>query len=188
MIQSVIMAGFGGQGILLIGNMLAYAALGEGKHVTYMPAYGVEMRGGTANCTVVVSDEPIGSPIVGRPDAVIVMNLPSLKKFEPWVKPGGRLFLNTSLVPEGKRSRRDIEAFSIPANDLATEMGNARLANMILIGAYVKATGVVSQDSLIHSLSKVISERNARFIPQNVEAIKLGARRIPPVRENGARR
>ncbi len=178
MIQSVIMAGFGGQGILLIGNMLAYAALGEGKHVTYMPAYGVEMRGGTANCTVVVSDEPIGSPIVGKPDAVIVMNLPSLKKFESWIKPEGKLFLNTSLAPADERTREDIAFYPIPANDLASQMGNARLANMILIGAYVKATGIVSQDALIDSLSKVISERNARFIPQNIEAIKLGADQV----------
>ncbi len=181
MINSVIMAGFGGQGILLIGNMLAYAALEEGKHVTYMPAYGVEMRGGTANCTVVVSDQPIGSPIVGRPDSVIVMNLPSLKKFESWIRPGGNLFLNTSLVSEDKKTRTDITLFPIPANDLATEMGNARLANMILIGAYVEATGIVSQEALIGSLSKVISERNARFIPQNIEAIKLGASRVRTV-------
>jgi len=102
--NSVIMAGFGGQGILLIGNMLAYAGLEEGKHVTYMPAYGVEMRGGTANCTVVVSDEPIGSPIVGKPDAAIVMNLPSLKKFESWIKPGGTLLFNTSLVSPEKQT------------------------------------------------------------------------------------
>ncbi|RTZ93820.1 MAG: 2-oxoacid:ferredoxin oxidoreductase subunit gamma [Deltaproteobacteria bacterium] len=176
--NSVIMAGFGGQGILLIGNMLAYAGLEEGKQVTYMPAYGVEMRGGTANCTVVVADEPIGSPIVGKPDAVIVMNLPSLKKFESWIKPGGILLFNTSLVPTEQQKRTDITAYPVPANDLATEMGNARLANMILIGAYVAATGVVSQDSLINSLSKVISERNARFIPQNIEAIKLGAQQI----------
>jgi len=178
--NSVIMAGFGGQGILLIGNMLACAGLEEGKHVTYMPAYGVEMRGGTANCTVVVSDEPIGSPIVGKPDAAIVMNLPSLKKFESWIKPEGTLLFNTSLVSPEKQTRKDITVYPIPANDLATEMGNARLANMILIGAYVEATGVVSQESLINSLSKVISERNARFIPQNIEAIKLGARQINP--------
>lgn len=176
--NSVIMAGFGGQGILLIGNMLAYAALEEGKHVTYMPAYGVEMRGGTANCTVVTSDEPIGSPIVGKPESVVVMNLPSLKKFESWIKPGGNLFLNTSLVAEDKKTRDDISFYPIPANNLATEMGNARLANMILIGAYVETTGVVSQTSLINSLSKVISERNTRFIPQNIEAIKLGAQQV----------
>lgn len=176
--NSVIMAGFGGQGILLIGNMLAYSALGEGKHVTYMPAYGVEMRGGTANCTVVISDKPIGSPIVGKPEAVIIMNLPSLKKFESWVNPGGALFFNTSLVPPEQQTRKDIIAYPIAASDLAANMGNARLANMILIGAYVKAMGVVSQDSLINSLSKVISKRNARFIPQNIEAIKLGARQI----------
>ena len=178
MINSVIMAGFGGQGILLIGNMLAYAALEEGKYVTYMPAYGVEMRGGTANCTVVVSDQPIGSPIVGQPDSVIVMNMPSLKKFESWIKAEGNLFLNTSLVPEEEKTREDIRFYPVPANDLATEMGNARLANMILIGAYVEVTGTVSQEALISSLSKVISERNARFIPQNVEAIKLGASKI----------
>ena len=176
--NSVIMAGFGGQGILLIGNMLAYAALEEGKHVTYMPSYGVEMRGGTANCTVVTSDEPIGSPIVGKPESVIVMNLPSLKKFESWIKPGGNLFFNTSLISPDQQTRRDITVYPVTANDLATEMGNARLANMILIGAYAETTGVVSQTSLISSLSKVISERNARFIPQNVEAIKLGAQQV----------
>ncbi len=173
------MAGFGGQGILLIGNMLAFAALEEEKEVTYMPAYGVEMRGGTANCTVVISDEgPIGSPIVGKPDAAIVMNLPSLKKFESWIKPGGNLLFNTSLVPFEQQTRKDIHVYPIAANDLATEMGNARLANMILIGAYVEITRVVSQEALINSLSKVISERNARFIPQNVQAIKLGAQQV----------
>ena len=176
--QNVIMAGFGGQGILLIGNMLAYAALAEGKHVTYMPAYGVEMRGGTANCTVVVSDDPIGSPITGKPDSVIVMNLPSLKKFESWLKPGGNLFLNTSLVTEDQKTRDDLAFYPIPANGLATEMGNARLTNMILIGAFVEATKIVTEASLIAALSKVISERNARFIPQNIEAIKSGAQRV----------
>ncbi len=172
------MAGFGGQGILLIGNMLAYAALEEKKYVTYMPSYGVEMRGGTANCTVVISDEPIGSPIVGKPDSVIAMNLPSFRKFESWVKPGGSLFLNTSLIPEGSGTRDDVSFYPVPAGEIATEVGHVRLANMVLIGAYVAVTGVVSKDSLIHSLSKVISERNARFIPQNIKAIKLGARQV----------
>lgn len=176
--EAVIMAGFGGQGILLIGNMLAYAGLEEGKHVTYMPSYGVEMRGGTANCTVVISDEPIGSPIVGKPESAIVMNLPSLKKFESWIKAGGSLFLNTSLISREQQTRKDINVYPVAANDLAKEIGNARLANMILIGACVEATNIVTQTSLINSLSKVISERNAQFIPKNIKAIKIGAQQV----------
>lgn len=171
----VIMAGFGGQGILLIGNLLSYAAMEEGRRVTYFPAYGVEMRGGTANCTVVVSDEEIGSPVVGRPSSVIVMNGPSLERFRQSVKEGGTLILNRSLVDPGKVDRGDVRVVAVPANDIAREIGSPQLASMVALGAYAGLTGVVAVESLVRAMPNVIPKRNERFIPLNIEAVRRGA-------------
>lgn len=171
----VIMAGFGGQGILMIGNLLSLAAMEEGKHVTYFPAYGVEMRGGTANCTVVVSDEEIGSPVVGRPHACVIMNGPSLEKYLPMIREGGNLVINRSLVDPGKAVRKDLRLLSIPANDIAREVvGSQQLASMVALGAYVALTRVVSMGTLFDCIPKVISKKYEKFIPLNVNALKEG--------------
>ncbi|MBI5575677.1 MAG: 2-oxoacid:acceptor oxidoreductase family protein [Deltaproteobacteria bacterium] len=169
------MAGFGGQGILMIGNLLSIAAMGEGRHVTYFPAYGVEMRGGTANCTVVISDEEIGSPVVGEPRACVIMNGPSLEKYLPSIRKGGDLVINSSLVDPAKAGRADIRLLSIPANDIAREaVGSQQLASMVALGAYVTRTGVVRLQSLFDCLPKVISKKYEKFIPLNVNALKEG--------------
>ncbi len=174
MYQDVIMAGFGGQGILMIGNLLSIAAIGEGRRVTYFPVYGVEMRGGTANCTVIISDEEIGSPIVGNPMSLIAMNGPSLEKFGETVKTGGTIVVNTSLCGSGKIQREDVEIVEIPANEIAERVGSQQLASMVALGAFVKKTNVVKIESLLEALPKVISKRYEKLIPLNVKAIKEG--------------
>ena len=171
----VIIAGFGGQGVMVIGNLLACAAMKEGKNVTYLPTYGVEMRGGTANCTVVMSSHEIGSPVVGRPHAAIVMNLPSLIKYEPQVLPKGLLAINTSLIDLKEASRRDIELLPIPVNEIAIENGNPKLANMVALGAFNERTKLVQMTSLFESLEKVLDERYHHLIPSNIKAIQVGA-------------
>ncbi|KRT74628.1 MAG: Pyruvate/ketoisovalerate oxidoreductase [Deltaproteobacteria bacterium CSP1-8] len=171
----VIMAGFGGQGILMIGNLLSLAAMDEGRNVTYFPAYGVEMRGGTANCTVVISDEEIGSPVVGTPKSCVIMNGPSLEKYLPHVQKGGDLIINRSLVDPEKVTRKDLNLLSIPANDIAREkVGSQQLASMVALGAYVAVTGVVRMQTLLDCLPKVVSKKYERFIPLNVNALKEG--------------
>jgi 2-oxoglutarate ferredoxin oxidoreductase subunit gamma len=174
----VIVAGFGGQGVMVIGNLLAYAAMIEGKHVTYLPVYGVEMRGGTANCTVVISSQPIGSPVVGKPKAVIVMNLPSLIKYEPLILPNGLVFLNSSLIEPKEAYRKDIEIFSIPVNEIAINNGNPKLANMVALGAFNEKTRLVQMSSLFESLGKVLDERYHHLIPSNIKAIEVGAKYV----------
>lgn len=175
MTTDVIMAGFGGQGILMIGNLLSIAAMEEGRHVTYFPAYGVEMRGGTANCTVVLSDEEIGSPVVGRPKACVVMNGPSLDRYLPTILEGGDLVINRSLVDPAKVDRKDLRLLAIPANDIAREVvGSQQLASMVALGAYVERTGVVRIQTLFDCLPKVISKKYEKFIPLNVNALKEG--------------
>ena len=170
-----IIAGFGGQGILLMGDLLAYAAMEEGKHVTYLPTYGVEMRGGTANCTVTIADEPIGSPVTVSPHAAIVMSGESLDKFQPRVERGGLLFVNTSFVPEGKSMRADLEVVSIAANDLAARVGNSRMSNMVVLGAFVERTRVVDLETVKSCLIKVLPTRSRKHVPLNIEAMELGA-------------
>jgi 2-oxoglutarate ferredoxin oxidoreductase subunit gamma len=176
MTSDIIMAGFGGQGILMIGNLLAIAAMEEGKHVTYFPSYGVEMRGGTANCTVIVSDEEIGSPVVGRPASLVIMNGPSLEKFLPMLAPGGDLIINSSLVDGKQVGRKDVRLLQVPADDIArNKIGSRQMASMIALGAYVARTGVVSLGTLNDCLPKVISKKYEKFIPLNVNALKEGA-------------
>ena len=170
--RDVIMAGFGGQGILLIRKMLAYAGMHEGKEVSWLPSYGPEMRGGTCNCTVVVSDKPVGSPVIRSPRAVVAMNLPSLEKFEPDVRPGGLLLINSSLIDRGAE-RDDLTVIEVPANEMATELGNPRGANMVALGAYLGATDAVS----LEEIEKVIREAFAAkpaVIEVNIEALHKG--------------
>jgi len=174
MYYDVVIAGFGGQGVMLIGNLLAYAAMHSGKNVTFFPSYGVEMRGGTANCTVVISDDEIGSPVVGTPKSLIMMNLPSLEKFQSRLEEDGILIYNESLIPKNAVKVKKANVIPIKMNDIALELGNPRLANMIAIGAYIKLTKVVDIEMLKNSLKDVISERNLKYIPQNIEAIEKG--------------
>ncbi len=171
--HTVIMAGFGGQGVMLIGNLLAQAGMEQGLHVTFIPVYGAEMRGGTANCTVVVSSEPIGSPIVRRPQATIIMNQPSLDKFQPRLRPDGVQIVNASLVEQASLdpARRTVY---IPANDMANSLGSPRMANMIALGAYLKATGCLPPDAVIDALDHVIPGHSRQLIPQNAEALRAG--------------
>ena len=175
MYYDVIIAGFGGQGVLLIGDLLSLSAMEEGYHVSFLPSYGVEMRGGTANCTVVISSEEIGSPVVSSPHAAIVMNLPSLTKFEPMIRPGGLLILNTSLIPEKEVKRSDIERVSIPLNALAEGLGNARLANMVALGALLEKTKIVRFRSVEASMKESLAQKYHHLIPANLDAIKKGA-------------
>lgn len=171
-----IIAGFGGQGVMLMGNILAYAAMREKKRVTYMPVYGVEMRGGTANCTVVISDGEIGSPVIHRPVSVVAMNLPSLEKFGPRVKKGGLLVVNTSLIPEKEVTFKGIELLMVPTRELALEVGNERLTNMVILGAIVQKCGLIALKSLKKALYAALDLRYHKMIPMNEEAIERGAR------------
>ena len=173
MYQGVIMSGFGGQGVVKAGILLAYAGMIDGKHVTFFPAYGAEMRGGTANCSVVISSDEVTSPVVPRPDTVIIMNQPSLTRFEPTVKPGGLLLINSSLVSQEPK-RKDVEVVKIPANAIAEKIGTIKIANMVMIGAYLKKTNAVKLDSVISSLSKVFTRAKKDIMEKNHEALKKG--------------
>lgn len=175
MYQEIIMGGIGGQGIMVIGNLLAQAAFMEDLNVTYIPIYGVEKRGGQADCTVVISNEEIGSPIVGYPQSCVIMSKPSLLKYAPKVKPHGLLLLNSSMVDPKEVPRKDLDLLPIPANEIAQEMKNDRLANMVVIGAFVEKTKVVSLDTLIAALPKIFDERHHHLISANTEAIRKGA-------------
>ena len=169
MIQKLFFAGSGGQGVILMGQMVAYAAMEEEKEVTFLPSYGPEMRGGTANCTVVVSDAPVSSPLIYEADVVVAMNLPSLARFEPLVKPGGKLFYNSSLIPQAP-GRTDIEAVAVAANDIAGELGNARAANMVMLGAVVYEANVAGGEAMDKVLQKVFSGSKAKLLELNRKA------------------
>jgi 2-oxoglutarate ferredoxin oxidoreductase subunit gamma len=174
MLEQIIISGFGGQGSLFAGQLLTYAGLEEDRHVAWLPSYGPEMRGGTARCTVTVSDEPIGSPITDTPSAVIALNPPSLEMFEPRVQSGGLLVVNSSIAQQDVQ-RKDITTIRIPATDLARdEMGNERMANMILLGALVRVTGVVSLDSVVTALKKNLPERRHHLLEPNSQALQKG--------------
>jgi 2-oxoglutarate ferredoxin oxidoreductase subunit gamma len=169
---NVIMAGFGGQGLMFIGKLLAYSGMKNGKHVTWIPSYGPEMRGGTANCTVVISDEEIGSPVITSPKALIIMNNPSLEAFESRLKPKGFLFLNSSLVTQ-KIKRNDIDVISIPANDIALEVGERRVANMVMLGAYTERSRVVPKECIYDGLKEFFREKSD-FLDVNIKAFERG--------------
>lgn len=174
MLQEVLLAGFGGQGVMSMGQLLAYAGMFEGKYVSWIPSYGPEMRGGTANCSVCVSDEPISSPIFTEPTTLIVLNRPSLEKFEDDVLSGGLLIINSSLV-DIPAKRSDLRVVSLAANNLAYEkLANDRVANMILLGAFVELTGAVSIGAVVDALKKVLPEYRHNLIPLNQKALELG--------------
>jgi 2-oxoglutarate ferredoxin oxidoreductase subunit gamma len=172
--QEVIIAGFGGQGVLFTGQLLAYAGMDAGKNVTWIPSYGPEMRGGTANCTVVISDEEIGSPFVMNPTAVLAMNLPSLDKYEHLVKPGGILVVNASMVNR-EVAREDITVVTIPANEIAEEVGSKRAVNMVMLGALLGNVDILSLDAMEAALEDHLPERHQKFLPANKAALRQGA-------------
>jgi 2-oxoglutarate ferredoxin oxidoreductase subunit gamma len=172
--SEVIISGFGGQGTLFAGQILAYAGMDAGRHVTWIPSYGPEMRGGKARCTVVVSDEEIGSPIVRQPSSAMVMNIPSMEAYEPAVKPGGVLVINSSLI-DLTSERDDITAIYVPATQMAAEMGNVRVANMIMMGAWATSTGVIALDQLTKTLIDHLPPNKRQFVQINRKALRLGA-------------
>lgn len=169
----IIIAGFGGQGALFAGQILAYTAMDADLMVTWIPSYGPEMRGGTANCTVIISDEEIGSPLVLKPKAAIVLNLPSLEKYESAVMPGGILVANASLIDRGPE-RTDIDNIFIPAQEIAESMGNKRLINMVALGALLERLPVVSLDAIGEALDNHMPERHRHLLPTNIKALKAG--------------
>jgi len=172
--RSVIIAGFGGQGVILAGKILAQAGMDHGLEVTWLPSYGPEMRGGTANCTVVLSDEPVGSPIVDEPSDLIAMNRPSLDKFEPTVASGGAVVINTSLI-ERKTAREDLNAQYLRLNDVANEAGSMRAVNMVALGAYLKATGVVPLEVVKSTMAEMLeASGKGKFVPLNEKALEAG--------------
>lgn len=174
----VFIAGFGGQGVLLAGNLLCYAAIIEGKNVSFFPTYGVEKRGGAAMCTVVIADGEVGSPVIGNPSVTVVLNQTSLDKYGRKVKPGGTLIVNSSLVDTSRFSRDDIGMILVPMNEIAMQLGDARMVNMVAVGAYAARSGAVTLPSLTEALHDALPERNHRFIPANVTAIEAGAARV----------
>jgi len=170
--NDLIIAGFGGQGVLLIGKMLAYAGMRDGKEVSWLPSYGPEMRGGTCNCTVVIADRPVGSPVVQHPRAALVLNLPSLDKFESMVKPGGLLLVNSSLIHRDA-SRADLTVVKVPANEIANELGNPRGANMVALGAYLGATHAVPCAVVEEIIHETFAGKE-KVVQANVEALRRG--------------
>jgi 2-oxoglutarate ferredoxin oxidoreductase subunit gamma len=179
--EEVIMAGFGGQGITMMGQLLAYAGMKEGKNVVWFPSYGPEMRGGTANCTVIVSDDEIGSPIATEPDAVVVLNQPSLEKFEPMVRKGGFVIINSSMIPI-ESARADCTVVYVPGNEIAQRLGNLRITNMVMLGAYLASTRCVPMETAKECLKDVLPIRHHKLIPINSQAIDIGAEYArPPV-------
>lgn len=173
MTYEILIAGFGGQGVMSMGMLLTYAGMLEGKYVSWIPSYGPEQRGGTANCAVVISDEEIGSPVVTEPTIAVIMNLPSLDKFEPTVSSEGKIFVNSSLIAKDV-SRSDLLITKVPANDIAGELGADRIANMVMLGAVLAETRVVSEESIIESLKAVLPPHRHNLIPLNRDALERG--------------
>lgn len=170
---NMLIAGFGGQGVLFAGKFIAYKGLLEGKELSWLPSYGPEMRGGTANCSVILSDIPVGSPIVSKPDVLMAMNLPSLDKYENSAVSGGYIFVDSTLI-DRKVMRSDVKAFYIPATKLAKDAGFPTLANMIMVGKMIKEAGIVSHDGLTDALKKVVSAKRAELLDVNLQAIEIG--------------
>ena len=173
MTEKLIIAGFGGQGVILAGKLIAFAGMLEGKNVSHIPSYGVEMRGGTANCNVTVSDRAVGSPFVPHPSTLVVMNKPSLDKFEETVRSGGNVFINSSLI-DRESERNDVRIFYVPANNIAEKAGSGRASNMAIVGAVIAVTEIVTLTSIKRSLPEVVSKRNIKYNEINIRAIDMG--------------
>jgi len=170
---SIIIAGFGGQGVLFAGQLLAYAGMDTGKHVTWIPSYGPEMRGGTANCTVIISDEPIGAPVVAQPDVAIVLNKPSYEKYEPLVKPGGLLVVNCSIVSQ-ESDRSDIETVYITANAIAEEFGTVKMLNAVVLGTMLARRPVLRLEDVEQALVDHLPTRKAHLLEANRNVLQRG--------------
>ena len=173
--EEIIIAGFGGQGIIMTGKLLAQAAMKAGKEVTYIPSYGAEVRGGTANCMVIIADGPIACPVVGRADSLIVMNRASLDKFSPRLKNGGLLVLNSSLIDSWPGTKSTIDVIAVPADQLAGELGSPRVANLVALGAYLQRRGLLTADVAASALPDVFAERHHKMLPLNSKALYRGA-------------
>ncbi len=173
MTTQILIAGFGGQGVLFSGKFLAYKAMMEESQVSWLPSYGPEMRGGTANCSVIVSDAPIGSPIVSNPDVLIAMNLPSLDKYENTVVPGGIIIVDSTLITR-KVTRTDVKVFYVPATQMASDEGITTLANMIIAGKLIRECDAISHDNITEVMSKIVSARHKELLDLNMKAIELG--------------
>lgn len=173
MLDEIIIAGFGGQGILLMGRLIAHAGMLEGKNVAWMPSYGPEMRGGTANCTVIISSEEVASPVVPNPITLIAMNQASLDKFEPLVEREGIIILNKSLISRDV-NRDDLEVVKVPANDIANELGNLRVANMVVLGSYIAKRRTVKMETIVRVLEETLGGKSEKMIALNKEALKRG--------------
>ena len=171
--KEIIISGFGGQGGLAIGKNLVEAGMAEGLFVTWAPSYGPEMRGGTANCSVVLSDKPVGSPVFNHPTELIALNEPSLAKFEAGVVPGGVVFVNSDVVTD-KVSRPDLKAIYVPCSKIAEEVGNPKVGNMVMLGAYVAQTKVLKPETIEHMIEEMFAGAQAKFIPLNIEAFRRG--------------
>ena len=178
--EKCILAGFGGQGIMLMGQLLAQAGMDDGRAVSWLPSYGPEMRGGTANCQVIISDADIPSPIIDHDaTSAIIMNRPSLTKFAPHVAPGGTILVNSSLI-EDRVERTDVAALYVPGNDIANELGDLKMTNMVILGAFVAVTGCVSPESVLAALEHKLGERKAHLMDANRAAFARGAECITP--------
>lgn len=175
--KKIIVSGFGGQGVMGIGQLLTYAGLSDDKQVSWLPSYGPEMRGGAANCSVIISDDPIGAPNISQATDVIVMNEPSLDRFESYVKPGGNLFINSSLIKK-KSSRTDINVHYVPVNDLTIEFGNPKAQNMIMVGAYNAVAKAVSDNALEKAVSQLYGKKKPEMLATNLKALNFGAEKI----------
>ncbi len=171
--NEIIIAGFGGQGIMLAGQLLTHAGMVEGRHVSWIPSYGPEMRGGTANCSVVISDREISSPIVTDPTILIAFNQPSLEKFEKCVKPHGFIFYNSSIIKREPQNP-NASSFGIPVNEIADELGSPKVANMVMLGAFLKITNIVSPETLLASLDKILGRAKKNMLSLNEKALKAG--------------
>ena len=169
----ILIAGFGGQGVLFAGKLLAYKGLLENRQLSWLPSYGPEMRGGTANCSIILSDTPVGSPIVSNPDILVAMNLPSFDKYESTVRPGGMIIVDSSLI-ERKSTRTDVQTFYIPATKMAADSGIPTLANMLILGKLIRESGVVAYEGIEEALKKVVSAKRIELLEVNRRAIELG--------------
>jgi Pyruvate:ferredoxin oxidoreductase and related 2-oxoacid:ferredoxin oxidoreductases, gamma subunit len=173
MIVKTIFSGFGGQGVLMMGHSLAHSAMNKGFHVTYLPSYGAEVRGGTANCTIAVADEEITSPVASEPDYLVVMNSPSLTTFQNKITPGGTIFLNSSIV-DVRPSRQDVKIYAVPCGDMAQDLGNIRVANIIMMGAFIKKSGIVTPDIYLKSLGTIMGSKKKSVAEVNRRAFAAG--------------
>ena len=173
MLIKTIFAGFGGQGVLMMGYSLAHAAMNTGYHVTYLPSYGVEVRGGTANCTVAISDEEIASPIASEPDNLVIMNNPSMTTYQNRITAGGTFYLNSTII-KNRPSRTDVTVYEIPSGEIATDLGNAKVQNIVMLGAFLQKAGLVEPEVYLQSLKAIMGERKKSVLEVNRKAFMAG--------------